>query len=277
MAGIYFQSSEPDLSHFQYLTNIDLVDVGRALGDVAKYNPRKAHLSVLSWALLISLLVHSALLFVNFISSKNQRISNSPQAIHIQLQRKQVIAVQAESVESKLIKPNLVESESVGRVSVEPEISSVTEIVQTDSAKANNPKNIPTENVAAQKIFIPVTPEELSSLQGEPAWPVEPSDADLKEVSKEPFGSVFDPRLRKKLQAQQVASRAKEMGLSSYELSNGSSVVKLSDKHCLSTLPQGRREDATNWYHTKCQEKSESERMMDNVNKALNSQQLRHQ
>lgn len=254
MTGIYFQSPEPDLSHFHSLGNL-----GIWTDSIAESKVGTAPNSfMLLWALGVSLLIHSVLFFVNITPSKTLGISVPSQTLRIELRSVQSVPV----LPSETIEPVLVES-----VPLLPAL--LPEPGKANEKLDNTKKKMLLEKADKKSLYIPITPDELRSLQDKPVYALEPTDADLKEVSTKPFGSVFDPRLRKKLQDQYAEKQAKASGLSTYEMANGATVEKLKDGHCLTTLSQGKKEKETNWYHTGCSEKSESERMMDRVNQSL--------
>lgn len=269
--GNCFQLPEPDLSHLLYQDNTRFNDVGIALDiGVRKKSEYTIHSAVLLWALLVSLIIHTILLSLDFTFVEVQSVSTPPKPIYIELQR----IVPTPVLQPKVVVPDVIESPIERPRIIEPALVESVLITPIDGHGNTNKKTKSDdqgiqEDNAKQSAFIPITPDELQSLQDQPTYSLEPSDADLKEVNAKPFGGVFDPRLRKKLQDQQAEKQAKALGISTYELANGSTVVKLSDNHCLSTLSQGKKENETNWYHTGCHEKTEGERMMDRVNESM--------
>lgn len=87
--------------------------------------------------------------------------------------------------------------------------------------------------------------------------------------SRAPFSGVFNPTLRAKLQSQPSHTGVKSDELS-WKTADNSVLIQVGDDHCLrsSTASNGNQR-GTNWYHTNCGGKSESEQFMDRVNAQL--------
>jgi hypothetical protein len=273
MPGTCLFISEPDLSHFQAVDGYHFSVADTFLEqNNQSISPVKSYL--LPLAFLVSLAIHGGFLFIQ-LSTKPPILESPNIRIHIELAptiKQSPIADSIETFQKVPVEtPEQVPVETPEQVPIEtPEQVPIEKPVLEKPAQTEKFITKVIESVpASPTVVLSLTPEELNAITGSVHDETEPTDAHLTEVSSEPFGSVFDPRLRARLQAQVPASQGKDVGTPVVQWANGSMQVELGDRHCLMTLPEFRHEDATNWYHTTCKNKTESERMMDRVNESM--------
>jgi hypothetical protein len=257
MPGTRLFLSEPDLSHLQAVDGYSFLvaDTFFEQNNPSVF-PVKSYL--LPLAFLISLAIHSGFLFIQL--SNNPPIVASPNIrMHIEL----TPTIQQQPIAAPVKTPQQVPAETPEQVPIEKPV--LDKPAQTEKVITKVKEPVP----ASPTVVLSLTREELNAITGSVQDETEPTDAHLTEVSSAPFGSIFDPRLRARLQAQASAGQGKDIGSPVVQWANGSMQVELGDRHCLMTLPEFRHEDATNWYHTNCKNKTESERMMDRINESM--------
>lgn len=255
MPGTRLFLSEPDLSHLQAVDEFrfSVADTFFEQNNQS-ISPVKSYL--LPLAFLVSLAIHGGFLFIQ-LSTKTPIVESPNIRIHIEL----APAIQQQPIADSIETPE--------QVPIEKPVLDKPAQTEKVITKVIAAKKVIEPVPASPTVVLSLTPEELNTITGSVQDEAEPTDAHLTEVSSEPFGSIFDPRLRARLQAQASAGRGKDIGSPVVQWANGSMQVELGDRHCLMTLPEFRHEDATNWYHTNCKNKTESERMMDRVNESM--------
>jgi len=111
----------------------------------------------------------------------------------------------------------------------------------------------------------PLTPQELREILGDGDYPLHKNTA---EIAK----NVFHPGLRKQLTDESnkpMLARVEERGLETYTDPAGTVTVVTGSGTCLSS-PPAKIGSPTNWYVSTCSGKTESEKIMDRVNEAVN-------
>ena len=211
---------------------------------------------LLPWMLFASLVIHILLLLLDVDPVEKEFVSDDQHTLRIELKPK-VQQLKAELVES------------IEKPPVENAEKPLSENKNTPEIAVKNAKIDPVETPKVTNLVLPITPEELKSWQDQPESPHEPVDKGLESREQTAYGDVFDPRLRAKLQAAQGWGNAKIPGERVRVTSQGMKFFKISDRHCLMTVPGFRQENATDWYHTLCKDKTGSEQMMDRVNESL--------
>ena len=258
MSGTRLFLSEPDLSHLQAVdeNRFSVADTFFAQNNPSVF-PVKSYF--LPLAFLMSLTIHGGFLFIKFSTNPAKVVEPSNTRIHIEL----TPSIQLQPIAAPVETPQQVPAETPEQVPIEKPV--LDKPAQTEKVITKVIEPAP----ASPTVVLSLTREELNAITGSIQDETEPTDAHLTEVSSAPFGSIFDPRLRARLQAQASAGQGKDIGSPVVQWANGSMQVEVGDRHCLMTLPEFRHEDATNWYHTNCKNKTESERMMDRVNESM--------
>ena len=111
----------------------------------------------------------------------------------------------------------------------------------------------------------PLTQQELRELLGNYDYP---SQSDMAGIAK----NVFHPELRKQLTDESnkpVLARVEDRGLETYTDPSGATIVVTGSGTCLSS-PPAKIGSPRNWYVSTCSGKTESEKIMDRVNEAVN-------
>ena len=111
----------------------------------------------------------------------------------------------------------------------------------------------------------PLTPQELREILGD-------NDSPLQNETAEIAKNVFHPGLRKQLTDESnkpVLARVEDRGLETYTDPSGATIVVTGSGTCLSS-PPAKIGAPRNWYVSPCAGKTESEKIMDRVNEAVN-------
>lgn len=151
------------------------------------------------------------------------------------------------------------------------------EVVRTISLSAisldhlsDNPPQIPVPSVLDPSVVVdsitlrPLTAEELRAL-------IAPENTGGDVPVTGIAANVFNPALRKRLheEASKPELQRADAGPKTYTDPSGATIVNLGGDKCLrSSIPKPG--EAQNWYMTSCGGKSESEKIMENVNEAAN-------
>ncbi len=151
----------------------------------------------------------------------------------------------------------------------EPHVLRVVQppVINPDAFKLNSPQDVlpPLPELTLQ--LEPLTPQEINELLGGNNVS---SQTDSAEIAR----NVFHPGLRKQLtdaSNKPVLARIEDRGLETYMDPSGTTVVMLEGGGCLRSPPT-KIGEPRNWYVsvTPCPGKSESEKIMDRVNDAVN-------
>lgn len=253
MSGNCLRLQELDLSHLQHLLGAGVWHEDIVAPRNSASFPRSF---LLPWMLLASLMIH-VLLFLAVNPVEKKLVSDQQHTLQIELKR---IIQQPKTELVELEKPLIEKSEKPH-----------SENKDTPEITAKNEQIDPVEKPKVKKLIIPLTSEELKSWQDQPEPMHEFNDRGLESREQTAYGDVFDPRLRARLQAAQGTGNARKPVERVQANIHGMKVFKLSDRHCLMTVPGFRQENANDWYHTSCKDKTESEQMMDRVNESIRS------
>ena len=250
MSGNCLHLQEPDLSHLQHLDSAGVWHEDIVAQPNSALFPRSF---LLPWMLLASLVIHIFLLFldVNPVEKPGQQHT-------FQIELKPIVQQPTVELVEPMEKPRTEKSETP-----------LSDDKHNPEIVEENEKIDPVEKPEATTLILPLTPEELRSWQDRPESLYEPADKELEVGEQTAYGDVFDPRLRARLRAEQAPRRGGRPAERVRETAQGMKFFKISDRHCLMTVPGFRRENATDWYHTPCKDKTGSEQMMDRVNESL--------
>ena len=111
----------------------------------------------------------------------------------------------------------------------------------------------------------PLSPQELRELLGGDDFPSQNNSADIAK-------NVFHPGLRKQLTDEAnkpVLARVEDRGLETYIDPSGATIVVSASGSCLSS-PATKIGEPRNWYMVHCTGKNESEKMMEQIDEAVN-------
>lgn len=149
---------------------------------------------------------------------------------------------------------------------VVPEVASEKYSVNTEISSAVT-EPAADENIARPWRYRPLSSQEMSEISA--------SQNTLNVYSnRSGVGrNVFHPSLRAQLNAleqQPTLARVEDAEIKSYKTGAGEDRVELKDGSCLVSSDPGRDHGPRNWYMTRCGGKSESEKITDRINEAVN-------
>jgi hypothetical protein len=218
---------------------------------------RNQQLPLLSFALLLSSLLHLSLLLVEFNSNQPRPKQIPTQTFHIELLQ---ATLKKRDVEPEFTTKESLESQTDFKTTKDVIVLPAPESVIATTAK-------PRETLQPTRLVIkPLSPQELAAI-------VDGHNAQADYQHPSAIGeNVFHPGLREQLSKESnkpILARVEDADLKTHIDPSGATILRLNGGGCLRS-PYAEIGEPRNWYVTPCAGKSESENIMERVEQSIN-------
>jgi hypothetical protein len=213
--------------------------------------------SYLIGGLFLSVILHALLLlWQSNLSPALAPIIDRPPEIHLTLHHALIKPQEVSGPPNQ--HENLINSDSVISEPVAPELKAAPDL--PDPVIANPPV------VQKPRIITSLSRDEMHEIYIQRKTTIAPQNADS--ISR----NVFHPGLRERLMIEESKPDLQRVadGLSAHLDPSGATRVNLGDDECLRSSGGHSMGGAQNWYMTACGGKSESEKIMERVNRSVN-------
>jgi hypothetical protein len=213
--------------------------------------------SYLIGGLFLSVLLHSVLLlWQSKPSSPPLPIKIAPPEIHLTLH--QALVKPQEVSNPPIRQENLINSDTVISEQLVPEQKAVPDLI--DHVITNQPVE------QKPRVITTLSRDEMLELHSQRKPVVVPK------ATGSIGDNVFHPALRARLITEENKPDLQrvDLGPKTYSDPSGATIVDLGDGKCLRSSVVSKVGETQNWYMTSCGGKSESERIMERVNQAVN-------